>query len=336
MDQNELVAINFEQCNLVADVLQSLDLRQDFYQREYLHLDSDRETLLAMHFFAVAICHQTHKLHHPVLDIWGWDYIEFAFVKIARNHSPLLDPAWLAKADYSEISKLLLIAFSHTGMAADSTLDRIEERATLMQEAAHQLVKFYGGKLSNFFHVFEQNLEVDGNGLYNKLSKMKAFSDSMHKKSTFLIKLLIESGLIAIADPENFIPIMDYHMQRVLLRLGCVEIVDDELRKNIQHRIALQTDEPVRSACIEAFRLIAEISEHDVTKMNDFFWSLGRSCCHETTLCIERFCSKKPCTFALIVKLTDHSTCAFENICLGAVDEKYRKLWQPVVETHFY
>jgi hypothetical protein len=336
MEQSRWVALNFAQCEQVAAVLQTMKLNPGFYARDYLTVDAGRETLLSMHFQAVAICHQTHSLHHPGRDLWGWDYIEYVFTGLAKQQSRLLDPAFLATQEITEITHLLAEAFSHTGNAADTTLDRLEERAHLMKEAAEYLVKNYNGKMVDFFAGYHQQLENGNNGLYRRLSNMEAFSDKWHKKSTFLIKLLTESGLIAITDPENLIPIMDYHMQRVLLRLGCVEITDDTLRQKIMARQTLTTDEPVRSFCVEAFRLIAEMSGYEVTKMNDFFWSLGRSCCHQTTLCKDHFCEKTPCTFAQIVHLGDHSSCAFQNVCKGAEDESYRRLWQPVVETHYY
>ncbi len=146
----------------------------------------------------------------------------------------------------------------------------------------------------------------------------------------------MEAGLLNIHDSENFIPIMDYHMQRVLLRMGCVEITDKILRDKISSREPMQTDEPIRSACIGAFRLIAAGSGHPVIKLNDFFWSLGRSCCNENLLCQTGRCEKNPCTFEQIVELGDHHYCMFEGICTGSKNKSYRNLWQPVVQTHYY
>jgi hypothetical protein len=336
MEATNLLAINIEQCCRVAGILKKLELRRDFYQREYLTLKGDRETLLAMHFYAVAICHQTHRLHHTKLNIWGWDYIEYAFVKLAKHNSQLLSPKYLTKADISEISVRLAKVFSVTANPEDTTLDRLEERAHLMKEASLHLMDHYNGKFICFFDDYLQQLVNAKNGLYRRLQKMEAFSDDKQKKSTFLIKLLTESDLIAVTDPGNFIPIMDYHMQRVLLRMGCVEIIDLDLRKKLLKRTPMQSDEPVRSFCINAFRLIAEKSKVEIIKLNDFFWSLGRSCCHETTLCKHFTCEKNPCTFNLIVNLENHLDCAFRKSCKGAENEDYRRLWQPVVETHFY
>lgn len=328
--------LNLQQCARVAKSIQPLQLKAEFYQREYLNVDADEETKFRMHFFAVAICHQTHQLYHPKLNIYGWDFIEHVFVNLAQHKDSLLKPEYLGAASVHEIASGLEVAFAHEKKPLACSLDRLDERARLMQEASNILISKYSGKVSNIFRKAGEMLIHEEKGLYHLLSQMEAFADPQQKKSTFLIKLLEEDGLVKIKDPENFIPIMDYHMQRVLLRLGCVEITDAALREKIQKREILQTDEPIRQLCIEAFKVIAENSGHPVTKMNDFFWSLGRSCCHETTLCTDKVCSKSPCTFTEIVEVEDHRQCIFQDICPGAVDEKYRNMWQPVVATHYY
>jgi len=331
-----LTVVNTKQCLRVAKIIEPLKLKEDFYQRTYLNVAVDEETKFRMHFFAVAICHQTHSLFHPKLNIYGWDFIEHVFENLALTNSHLLQPQALIRMGLQEISKCLAENFSHTGNPADCSLDRLTERAGLMLDAARVLTNSFGGEVHRIFDISGNRLVNKKSGLYSLMLIFEAFADPQQKKTTFLIKLLEESNMIKIADPENFIPIMDYHMQRTLLRLGCVEIVDEAYRIIIVGRELLDSDEPVRSTCIEAFKIIAEFSGHRVTKMNDFFWSLGRSCCHETTLCHDHVCSKSPCTFAEIVALDDHSRCVFEAVCPGAHDEAYHRLWQPVVNTHYY
>lgn len=334
--KNTLVNLNEARCAEVAKIIGPLKLKHAFYNRQYLTLDVDRETQFRMNFFAVAICHQTHKLYHPGKDIYGWDFLEYGFVNLAKNKAQVLDPEFIDKADISAISRELAKAFSHSDTILDCSLDRLDERAGLMKNAAHVLLRDFNGQVSQVFQDTDNQLRNHTHGLYDLFLAFEAFADSQQKKTTFLIKLLEESDLIKIKDPENFIPIMDYHMQRVLLRLGCVEITDQKLRTKILQQKVLDSDEPIRSYCIEAFKLIAKLSGHPTTKMNDFFWSMGRSCCHITTLCHDHVCEKSPCTFNEIVELDDHSTCIFQPVCPGAKDENYRKLWQPVVKTHFY
>ncbi|MCF8365166.1 MAG: hypothetical protein K9H16_05265 [Bacteroidales bacterium] len=333
---DKIAALNPQQCIRTASVIQPLRLKSDFYHRDYLNVDVEAETRFRMHFFAVAICHQTHTLFHPLLNIYGWDFIENVFAKLATGGDLLINPEFLNSASIEEIASRLAMAFTHSNDPAACSLDRLHERARLMQEASNILISKYSGKVSNIFSQAGEMLIYEKKGLYHLLSQMEAFADPKQKKSSFLIKLLEEDGLVKIKDPENFIPIMDYHMQRVLLRLGCVEIKDADLRKRILNRETLESDEPIRQLCIDAFKIIAEYSGHPLTKMNDFFWSLGRSCCNETTLCTHQVCSKSPCTFTEIVEVSDHSKCEFQDICFGAKNDTYRNLWQPVVETHYY
>ncbi len=334
--EKDQTALNIEVCREVAEKIKGLKLRTDFYNREYLNLAVDDETKFRMNFFAVAICHQTYTLINKRLNLFGWDYLEHGFTKLAKSNSKLLDPNFLASAEICEVVALLKIAFSENGNPESCTLDRLDERADLMINAGKIICSVYQKSVGNLIQSAGGFLLQNGLGLYEILPCFEAFSDPLQKKTTFLIKLLMEANLLNINDPANFIPIMDYHMQRVLMRLGCIEIIDEALRQKLTDRQTLPADDAVRSRCIEAFRLIAGISGHPVTKMNDFFWSLGRSCCNQTTLCSNKTCEKNPCTFTQIIEIENHTHCEFEPVCKGFRDIDYRNLWQPVIETHYY
>jgi hypothetical protein len=334
--ENNQTRLNPEVCENVAKTIRDLKLRPDFYSREYLNLAVDEETKFRMHFFAVAICHQTYSLQNQQLNLYGWDFLEYGFVKFAKSNSVILDPDFLAHSSAKEVIEILRPVFSPDENPENCTLDRLDERAELMIQAGKLIYSDYQNSVKNLIGSAAGFLLNEGKGLYEILPRFEAFTDPLQKKSTFLIKLLMEAGLLKINDPDNFIPIMDYHMQRVLMRLGCIEIIDKELHEKLLNRETLPSDEVVRNRCIEAFRLIAEISGHPVTKMNDFFWSLGRSCCNQTTLCQNKVCEKIPCTFTQIIEINDHSHCIFEPVCKGFRQSDYRNLWQPVIETHYY
>lgn len=328
--------VNEAQCVRIAEIIKKLSPEPGFYQRKYLTLKAPEEVRFRMHFFAVAICHHTYTLHHPHLDLWGWDFIEHVFVRMAQQQAQIIDPAYLANVSPADVAGELAWWFSHDERHEHCSLDRLDERAALMIDAAKLLVQEFDGNVQTLFERSGGKLFNDKSGVYEALPRFEAFSDPLQKKSTFLIKLLMDAGMIEIYDARNFIPIMDYHMQRVLLRTGCVEVTDRELRGKLLRRDHLPTDEPVRSRCIDAFRIIADVSGKPVTRMNDYFWSLGRSCCNNTTLCHDHFCEKKPCTLSQIIQLGAHRHCVFVAVCPGAKYEKYRQLWQPVVTTHFY
>ncbi len=81
-------------------------------------------------------------------------------------------------------------------------------------------------------------------------------------------------------------------MQRVLLRTGCVDIVDESLESDLKNKNPIADDHEIREACIESMKLIAETSGLSVFKMNDVFYTMGRSCCNEEMLCQSGICEK--------------------------------------------
>ncbi len=325
-----------ERCRRIGEILGKLRIRNIFYERPFLKEIDDIELKYSMLFNAVAICHQTRNLACIPENLFGWDYLEGVFLSLAKTRSWLLFPDEVVARSTIEVSDALLSAFSCKRCSKESTLDRIEERSRL-SIGLNQFVKHsYGALFSEIVKNSGGYLRNNGNGFYEILASTEAFSDPKLKKASFLFKLLMEAGLTDASDPENYIPVMDYHMQRVLLRMGCIEFSDSSMLDKLRSKIPASTDEPVRSACIDALKLMTNVSGHAPWVMNDFFWPLGRSCCNETTLCKDRMCSKSPCTFFTITDTGDHTNCIFEPACKGAGDERYRTLWEPLVETHYY
>jgi hypothetical protein len=331
-----MVFVDELKCHQVGEVLSEYKVRDSFYHRDFLSFDASRETKLRVYLMSAAICHQTHHLFHEKLNLWGWDFLEYGFLQMVKEKNPLLNPSYLGICKTEEVAEMLKRIFSSDGKPEHSTLDRIEERTTMLQEICSVIKVDYKGSVSEMIDQAKGQLFRDGKGYYEILENFTAFSDPQKKKITFFIKLATDAGVLKIKDHQNLIPIMDYHMQRVLMRLGCIKITDQTLLEKLINKIPLSTDEPVRSASIEAVRIIAGISGRDLLSMNDYFWPLGRSCCNETTLCTAKKCIKNPCTFHKIVKVGKHDSCIFEEVCLGRFEEEYRKLWEPLIETNHY
>lgn len=336
MQDNEKVRIDPERCRKIGMIIQRLKFRPSFYKREFLTFDADKETKLRAYLYSVAICHQTHTLINKRKNLKGWDYLEHVFLDLAKNRSELLKPEYLSDLSVTKLSDQLRPFFSEDKDPEKCTLDRLEERSRFLIEIGKVLKERYGRRVSSILEHSKGFLIDKGRGLYELLEQFSSFSDPEKKKSTFFIKLISDAGLITIKDPENFVPIMDYHMQRVLLRMGCVEISDKKLKNKLLNKEKLDSDTDIRNACIKAIRAISDVSGYEVIRMNDVFWPLGRSCCKEKTLCFDKVCNKNPCTFDLIVDLPSHEKCVFEGVCKGSADEEYRRYWQPIVETHFY
>jgi hypothetical protein len=331
-----MIRIDKERCISTGKVVKSLKIRPEFYNREFIRFDADRETKLRVYLLSVAICHQTHNLRNPEKNLYGWEYLEHGFLEMFRSKNALLNPGYLSICHPDMLRDVLLSTFAPDGDPLNSTLDRIEERVAMITEICNLLKSNYDSSVSQFIDQSGGYLLQDDRGIYESLAQMSPFADPLCKKSSFFIKLATNAGLIYIRDPENLVPIMDYHMQRVLLRMGCVQVNDTELMRKLKHKEPLDSDQPVRQVCIDALSLIAEVAGRNILEMNDIFWPLGRSCCEKTTLCQEGICIKSPCSFNKIIQTEDHGICTFQPVCQGALSADYRDLWEPFVKTHYY
>lgn len=331
-----IVKVNTLQCENIGRAMGKLTIRKDFFDRPFLNNTFPTEQKLSLIFNAVAICHQTRNLHCPKFNLFGWDYMEAVFVKLALAESPLLNPELVVQMESETLQNALLCAFSDTGLASDSTLDTIEERAWLYKSINQLMVDNFEGSFVNLLNRTDNKLINKDQGFYELLFENEAFADPQRKKSSFLFKLLYDAGLYHVTDEAEFVPIVDYHMQRVLLRLGCVEVLDKDLDLSLRNRLPLESDLPVRQACSDAFKIIAETSGMNIWAMNDVFWPLGRSCCNETTLCSDHKCIKEPCTFNLMIELENHEQCYFSEVCHAYQQGNPKGYYEPMVSTHYY
>ena len=325
------VSIEFNKCEEVGKIVRDLVLKKHEHISENL-ASTDPETGALILFYVTAICHQTRKLHDDKENLVGWDYLKNRFEKAVVETS-FLSPSNLKKQPVNNVALFLQKLFSVDGKPENTTLTRTKERARLLIDCATKLDEKYGGKVLT--------LTKESGGvlpqLYAMLEEFEAYKDPLKKKSSVLIRCLSDAKLFEMADPENFVPVVDYHMMRVLLRMGCIKPSGAKLIKKLTCFQKVSTDEQFRLSAQYAFIIISQVSGKSLFELNDVFWALGRSCCHyKTQLCADKKCSKNPCTFAEVVDTPDHSHCLFETVCLGAVRKEYRQLKEPNVNTSFY
>ena len=333
---SDKVIVNNQQCELIAKRILPLRFRKDHFERPFLTFPSNKETKLRAFLFAAAICHQTHTLINKKKNLKGWSCLEDVFTLLGKENSQLLNPEFVANLSSAELSEKLKPLFADDGDPENCTLDRLEERSNFLIQISKVLLEKYAGKVENLLDLSDGFLLKNQNGLYDLLKDFEAYSDPLRKKSTVFIQLAVNANLLQLKDLESIEPVMDYHMQRLLLRTGCIEVVDEELKKSLQNKEQIPSDEDVRKASVEAIRFMGKIANKDFFEMDEILWSLGRSCCKEKTLCTDKTCNKNPCTFFSFVDIPDHNNCVFEGVCLGNNDESYRQYWQPIVDTHYY
>ena len=325
------VEINIEQCQRIGHIVSKQRFKSAFLNRPFLSLSISSEIKAAMYYYSVGICHQTYHLKNIKLNLYGWDFLEFGFMEIAQQNPNLLEANYISRLTRNQLIKQIKPFFSEDHISHKCTLDTLDERAELWIEMARFMVKNRMSPLEFFNHA-EQKAEY----FYKYLPKTTAYSDPLQKKTSFLMKLLDDAKLISFPKSEKIIPIMDYHMQRVLLRSGCIEVLNSDLKQSLVNRTSIDSDIDIRKACISSMEIIAKASGYSIFKMNDIFYALGRSCCNETPLCTSHRCEKTPCSLSLTIEINHHNSCIFQNICKGATNSIYQQYWQPQITTHFY
>lgn len=331
------IEINIKQCEKIAQIVKKLKFRPSFFKREILTFAEDKETKARVYFYVSAICHQTRKLKSEKRNLVGWDYLTKVFIELTKNEPAFFEPKNLKCMDKNKLITKLKTLFSDYNDLEHTTLERAEERAEFLIECGKILDEKYSGKVLNLLKKSKGYLVKNNHGLYKLLEEFKAFSDPLRKKSGVLLDFLISSGIFKIKDLENFVPVVDYHMQRVFLRMGCIEVKNEDLRKKLMNFERLDSDEEFRIAAQEVLTKISKLSGKTVIELDPIFWSLGRSCCQmKTTLCYNKVCDKNPCTFFTFMDLKNHDKCVFENVCKGSKDKDYREMMEPNVDTYFY
>ena len=179
------VEINTHRSERIGKVLGNFDIRPEFYKRDFLNLNTDRETQFRVYFLSVAICHQTRNLYHKELNLWGWDYLEYGFLKMLKENHPLLNPKYIGICNDDDIIDYLKETFSPDGKKENCTLDRLEERVEMILEICKVVREEYGGSISKMIDSANGKLLDKGKGIYEILQRFIAFSDPERKKSPF-------------------------------------------------------------------------------------------------------------------------------------------------------
>lgn len=330
------IIVNQKQVERIAESLSPLQICDNHNKRPFLVFEASKETKLRAYLFASAICHQTHSLIDIRKNLKGWSVIENVFTNLGTANSKIIDPKYLNNLTPFKLGNQLRVVFSGDDDLKNCTLNRIVERSKIMIQISRVLVDKYESSISNVIELSRGYVSESKGGLYRLLQDFNAFLDPQKKKSTLFVQLLTNAGLFIIKDPESIEPMVDYHMQRLLLRTGCVEVINTELEVALKNRMQIKSDVEVRVASIEALRLMRKLTGKSYFDLGSMLWSLSRSCCRKNILCASGRCDKYPCTFFSTVNISNHNQCVFDGVCVGNKDKTYRDFWEPNVSTSYY
>ena len=140
--------------------------------------------------------------------------------------------------------------------------------------------------------------------------------DPIRKKSLLLAMLLNDrpERFLPLRDDEHIAPIIDYHLMRTFLRMGLVDVLDEELETRLTQRQIVSSAEEwaVRYPAYLAMEQLITLSGRSLNVVNGFLFSNARKRCPEMT---EPECP----------------SCTLDPVCAHR-----KEFFQPVLRTTFY
>jgi len=139
--------------------------------------------------------------------------------------------------------------------------------------------------------------------------------DPLRKKSLLLALILNDrpENFLPLRDDEQVAPPIDYHLMRSCLRVGLIDVIDEELKIKLRNRqIVLPAEEwAVRYPAYRAIEQVVALSGKSLGAVNQYFFS-ARKRCPEM--------SEPECRF-----------CQLDPVCAHR-----KELFQPVLRTSLY
>lgn len=332
-----MISVQPAQCDRLARCLDPLAVRPDEFVVTAASPGERRREANLM-FFLVAICQATRTLQGTVDGRWvrGWDYM----IATARR-AMAADPSfWTAERLQHIAPEALQAVFSDDGLPERSTLDRIDERVALLHDAAGVLLQDYGGDVMRLYEAAECRLEGP-QGILARLAACQAYSDPVAKKSFLLVMFAVRSGAWQVEDLERLKVAVDYHIMRIALRSGMVEVQDPALARRLRNRevVSAEVDNAVREAVREACDRLVAASGQQVFDVDNILWMIGRNCCHydHDPICGDNACWRmEACSLLQGIAYDCPGRCPLDGVCLGSRHADYRALWETTLYTHYY
>jgi hypothetical protein len=178
-------------------------------------------------------------------------------------------------------------------------------------------------------------------GFYAWLDRLACFrADPLRKKSRVLVHQLLQYDLVDVADPDNVLPAVDYHINRYYLRTGRVRPVTIKTAGLLQEHRLVRSDieASLRRAVEEAMKDTASGAKMRIDHLNFYEWQIARSfCLRDEPRCSGPFSAGKPILGALLDYVNENGGCCpAREICIGAGMPELRRLFEPKPSNHYY
>jgi hypothetical protein len=311
----QVAHVNVDRCRQVAKAIAAMDVPAPREDVPKLPFSRDEEA--NFWFLLAAICHQTSPAGLPALEgelagvhRRGWDYLVHAFLKAATNDRGLLSPKRWEQIDEHAITEVF-----------GNLLSSPKTRAALITDLGKGLATLNWTTINNAHAYCDGYLTNHTPSLLNFLSRFKAFSDPVEKKSVFFLALMQNTQNWKYADEELLPPPVDYHEVRGHLRIGTVKLTNHEVETQIRRGdcVLPSDDISLRLVVKEAIQLIAERVGHSPNALHYLFWNLFRTyCVRDTPLCNGEAFERLPHDYAISVRSAGSTNCPFITFCSSA------------------
>jgi hypothetical protein len=327
-----MILIREDRIEVLRQSLASIKLPVDFQQRFVPALHTDQETAYLALLWVAAICHSTKGGLLGTIngrEVKGTEYLLAAFCAAANSDSESVSVRRIMVMDEDGLRSLLVKPF----VASTVVLTDLARRAEMLRVLATEIAEKFAGKIGVL--LIQTDHHVGGSeGFYAKMDQFSAFRDPLKKKSGVFLYFLEVAGLWKIVDHDQLMPMIDYHVIRLLCRTGCLEIQDPNLR----HKLLAQspvTEEEERMIREAAFKVRISLTPlFDVPERGELLYLLGRSYCRHAPVCVSGNAPEND-SFNLYTGEV-FKGCPFQFWCPGACDSSYRELWEPMIQTEHY
>ncbi|HEY9188982.1 MAG TPA: hypothetical protein VIR55_13895 [Ignavibacteria bacterium] len=333
-----MVTVNNKQCAKIVKIIKGMELPPD--KEELTEFILKEDVLKNFYFSLVSICHQTTPINGQHFEghidgklYRGWDYLREKWFIATKNNSELVYSQCLAAITYNDLVKI----FSEEG--CKTLLYDIENRVRLLNNIGEVMQKNKFKSIQDIYDKSKGYLVLDdGNGILNLLKEFKAYTDPVQKKSLYFLLLMKNHSFWAFKDENNLGPPIDYHEIRGHLRLGTVEIIDDQLKEKVLNQIEINQEEDlyVRKSVYEAIMFISQETRYSASVLHYFFWNYFRNCCNRNQPhCFECLSScGLPERYKILKKQLKTKKCLFFEAC-NSINLK-EKFIEPSVWTEYY
>lgn len=219
-----MIEIDFEKIYSLSEFFKNINISFNLLPgvEEAKDKEDAREKLTLL-FYIDAICHQTQNFYGKINGVFykGWDYLLFSFKKEFERDKSFIDTKIMKKIKGEDLKRIL-----------NNSGDRYYERAYLLRNCAFILDRDFKGDIFEIHRISEGYIKREGKpDLITLFHKFKAYSDPLNKKTYLFINIAKKVGFWDIKDPENLWTPVDYHLERVSLRVGLIE-VDEKIKIN--------------------------------------------------------------------------------------------------------